>query len=46
LYKNFVKKMKNYDLKIATGRFKAKMEVDFINDGPVTLLLDTEESLR
>ncbi len=27
---------------IATGRFGAKMEVSLVNDGPVTLLLDTK----
>ena len=32
-----------YGLHVATGRFGADMKVDFINDGPVTILLDTEE---
>ena len=32
-----------YGLQVATGRFGADMKVDFINDGPVTILLDTEE---
>jgi D-tyrosyl-tRNA(Tyr) deacylase len=27
-------------LEVATGRFGAKMEVDLVNDGPVTLVLD------
>ena len=29
-----------YGLQVATGRFGADMKVDFINDGPVTILLD------
>ena len=27
---------------VVTGRFQAEMEVELVNDGPVTLLLDTE----
>ncbi|MCQ2345535.1 MAG: D-aminoacyl-tRNA deacylase [Paludibacteraceae bacterium] len=30
-----------YGLKVATGRFGADMKVDFINDGPVTILIDS-----
>ena len=32
-----------YNLRVETGRFGADMKVDFINDGPVTILLDTDE---
>ena len=32
-----------YGLHVETGRFGADMKVDFINDGPVTILLDSEE---
>ena len=32
-----------YDLQVETGRFGADMKVDFVNDGPVTILLDSEE---
>ncbi len=32
-----------YHLTVETGRFGADMQVDFINDGPVTILLDTAE---
>lgn len=32
-----------YDLHVETGRFGADMKVDFINDGPVTILLDSNE---
>ncbi|MFW5998519.1 MAG: D-aminoacyl-tRNA deacylase [Halanaerobiaceae bacterium] len=44
LYNYFVDKIKDFKLKIATGKFKTKMDVDFINDGPVTLLMDTRQS--
>jgi D-tyrosyl-tRNA(Tyr) deacylase len=32
-----------YGLPVETGRFGADMKVDFVNDGPVTILLDTAE---
>ena len=32
-----------YNLQVETGRFGADMKVDFINDGPVTMLLDTDD---
>ena len=31
-----------YGLTVETGRFGADMQVDFVNDGPVTILLETE----
>jgi len=32
-----------YGLQVETGRFGADMKVDFVNDGPVTIVLDSEE---
>ena len=32
-----------YGLHVETGHFGADMKVDFINDGPVTIILDTNE---
>lgn len=32
-----------YNIRVETGRFGADMKVDFINDGPVTILLDTAD---
>ena len=32
-----------YGLVVETGRFGADMKVDFINDGPVTILIDSED---
>ena len=32
-----------YGLHVETGQFGADMKVDFINDGPVTILLDSAE---
>lgn len=44
LYNFFVNEMKNSELNIETGEFKAMMDVELINDGPVTLWLDTDEN--
>jgi D-tyrosyl-tRNA(Tyr) deacylase len=44
LYDYFNARLRSeYGLKVETGRFGADMKVDFINDGPVTILLDTAE---
>ncbi|MEN8142198.1 MAG: D-aminoacyl-tRNA deacylase [Thermodesulfobacteriota bacterium] len=41
LYEYFVKSVEKQGLKVATGRFQAMMDVSLINDGPVTILLDS-----
>ena len=43
LYDYFVKYVKNYGLKVETGEFQAMMLVKIYNDGPVTILLDSEK---
>ena len=40
LYNLLVTKLKQSGLNIATGKFGAMMEVDIVNDGPVTLVLE------
>jgi D-tyrosyl-tRNA(Tyr) deacylase len=41
LYERFVARARASDVAVATGRFGARMAVALVNDGPVTLLLDT-----
>jgi len=43
LYEYFIGLLREKGLTVATGRFQATMEVDLVNDGPVTLLLDTDQ---
>ncbi|MGL1930534.1 MAG: D-aminoacyl-tRNA deacylase [Desulfotalea sp.] len=43
LYSDFVAHTKTQGIEVATGIFQADMDVQLINDGPVTLLLDTEK---
>jgi D-tyrosyl-tRNA(Tyr) deacylase len=42
LYEQFVSKLREQGVPVQTGEFQAKMEVHLINDGPVTLLLDSK----
>ena len=42
LYEKFVACLRQSDLKIETGQFGAMMQVEIINDGPVTLTLERE----
>ena len=41
LYEYFVSELKNSGVK--TGRFGADMQVELVNDGPVTIILDSKE---
>jgi D-tyrosyl-tRNA(Tyr) deacylase len=41
LYEAFANAIRLHGVPVATGRFGANMEVELINDGPVTLVLDT-----
>ncbi|MBT9152119.1 MAG: D-aminoacyl-tRNA deacylase [Firmicutes bacterium] len=43
LYHQFVAGLKEYGLTVATGSFGAMMQVELVNDGPVTILLDSEK---
>ena len=42
LYEYFVEKMRAAGVVTATGEFGAMMDVELVNDGPVTIILDTE----
>ena len=46
LYEHFAALVRERGIPVATGRFRQHMEVSLINDGPVTLLLDTAEWSR
>lgn len=41
LIDSYVEALRAEGLGVATGRFRAHMEVDLVNDGPVTILIDT-----
>lgn len=41
LYEEFIEKIKNYGIKTGAGKFGAMMDVELINDGPVTFMLES-----
>jgi D-aminoacyl-tRNA deacylase len=45
LFNQFVDETRTTGLKIETGRFQTHMLVEILNDGPVTLLLDSRDKL-
>ena len=43
LYEDLVRQLSADGLTVATGEFQAQMMVDLVNDGPVTILLDSRK---
>jgi D-tyrosyl-tRNA(Tyr) deacylase len=44
LYEKFINELKGYGIPVQEGIFQAMMEVYLINDGPVTLLIDSRRN--
>jgi len=44
LYEHFVERIRALGLRCETGRFQEMMEVELVNTGPVTILLDSKKS--
>ena len=42
LYKSFISKVEGMGVPVQTGQFGAKMAVSLVNDGPVTLIVETD----
>ena len=40
----FVEQLKSHGIKVQTGQFRADMAVELVNDGPVTILLDSKKN--
>ena len=43
LYRGFVAEVQGQGIIVETGRFQEHMDVELVNDGPVTLILDTRQ---
>lgn len=43
LFEQAVEKVRAYGIRVETGVFQADMQVELVNDGPVTLLIDSEK---
>ena len=41
LYDYFVQRLRQSGVKVASGQFRAHMKIALVNDGPVTLILET-----
>ena len=46
LYEQFVERVRREGIPVATGRFRAMMQVALVNEGPVTLLVETPAKAR
>ena len=40
LYESFIKALRSRKVKVETGEFGANMQVELVNDGPVTLIFE------
>ncbi len=43
LFERSVEGIRSYGIKVETGVFQAEMDVELVNDGPVTILLDSKK---
>ena len=44
LYEEFIEKASKQNIKVGTGKFGANMMVELTNEGPVTILIDSERT--
>lgn len=44
LYERFVDRLREKGLRVETGKFQTHMLVELVNDGPVTILIDSEKA--
>lgn len=44
MYEKFINNMKNLNIVTQSGEFGADMQVELVNDGPVTILLDSKKT--
>jgi D-tyrosyl-tRNA(Tyr) deacylase len=44
LYEYLVRKIREREIECATGEFQAMMQVSLVNNGPVTILIDSEKA--
>jgi D-aminoacyl-tRNA deacylase len=44
LYEGFIERIRSTGVRCESGQFQARMEVELVNDGPVTILLDSAKT--
>lgn len=42
-YMEFIKRLRDLGIKVSEGSFGADMKVSLVNDGPVTIIIDSEK---
>jgi len=45
LYKSFVAALRESGISVATGIFQTDMQIELVNDGPVTIMMDSQKDL-
>lgn len=45
MYEKVIELMRAYDIHVYTGKFGAHMDVSIVNDGPVTVILDSKKNI-
>ena len=45
LYEYFVQQVRELGIAVASGQFQADMQVELVNEGPVTIILDSEKTI-
>ena len=45
LYEMFIRETEKFGITVASGKFQAMMDVELVNQGPVTLLVDSAKSI-
>lgn len=46
VYERFLAELRGREVPLITGEFGADMQIDHVNDGPVTLILDTDQMMK
>lgn len=46
VYEHFLQQIRDTGIPLETGEFGADMQIDHVNDGPVTLILDTDQMMK
>jgi D-tyrosyl-tRNA(Tyr) deacylase len=46
MYESFIEELRDTGLKVETGVFAADMSVSLVNDGPVTVMIDSREKKK
>lgn len=46
VYEAFLSELRQRGVPLVTGEFGAEMAIDHVNDGPVTILMDTDQMLK